>query len=109
MSKLQELIQKLCPNGVEYKKLGEAFNLYKGMTGVSQKWAESGNCLFIDYLNAYNHLKIDVALLRNATVKKLEQNIIERGDILLTSASETPDECAISSVVEDNIQNMNIL
>lgn len=23
MSKLQELIQKLCPNGVEYKKLGD--------------------------------------------------------------------------------------
>lgn len=27
MSRLDELIKELCPNGVEYKKLGEIFNL----------------------------------------------------------------------------------
>ena len=27
MSKLQELIRELCPNGVKYKKLGEVSNL----------------------------------------------------------------------------------
>lgn len=74
------------------------------MRGVSLKWAESGNCLFIDYLNAYNNIKIDVSLLQNATVKKLNQNIIEHGDILLTSASETLEECAVSSVVEEEIK-----
>lgn len=30
MSKLQELIQELCPNGVEYKKLGEVCELSRG-------------------------------------------------------------------------------
>ena len=30
MSKLQDLIQKLCPQGVEYKKLGEYIELYTG-------------------------------------------------------------------------------
>lgn len=30
MSKLQELIQKLCPNGVEYKKLGEVAKVISG-------------------------------------------------------------------------------
>lgn len=32
MSKLEELIKKLCPNGVEYKKLGELFNTKNGYT-----------------------------------------------------------------------------
>ena len=32
MSKLDELIKELCPNGVEYKELGEVFNLKNGYT-----------------------------------------------------------------------------
>ena len=32
MSKLDELIKELCPNGVEYKELGEIFNLKNGYT-----------------------------------------------------------------------------
>ena len=30
MSRLDELIQKLCPNGVEYKKIGEICNISVG-------------------------------------------------------------------------------
>ena len=30
MSKLQELIQELCPDGVEYKKLGEVCEMQRG-------------------------------------------------------------------------------
>lgn len=75
------------------------------MTGVSNKWKENGNCRFIEYMNAYKNLKIKVQQLPLATVKKLEQNTLKKGDILLTSASETPDECAISSVIEDEIQD----
>ncbi len=103
MSKINELIKKICPNGVEYKSLNEIFRQFSGMTGVSNKWKETGNCKFIDYMNAYKNLKIDVDRLENATVKKIEQNELKKGDILLTSASETPDECALSSVIEDNI------
>ena len=69
------------------------------------KWASSGNCRFIDYLNAYKHIKIDIHQLPFATVKKLNQTELRQGDILFTSASETPDECAISSVIEDKISS----
>ena len=105
MSKLDELIQRLCPDGVEYKILSDLFEQFSGMTGVSNKWAESGNCVFIDYLNTYSNLKIDTTALKNATVKNLKQTELIQGDILLTCASETPDECAISSVIEQTIQN----
>lgn len=105
MSKLQDLIQGLCPNGVEYKKISECFDVYNGMTGVSLKWKESGNCKFIDYLNTYQNLKIDVSKKPFATVKNLNQNTVHQTDILLTTASEVPEECATSSVVEDEIED----
>ena len=101
---LEKLINELCPNGVEYRQLNELFYNFNGMTGVSNKWKENGNCQFIEYMNAYKNLKINVELLPFATVKKLEQNTLKKGDILLTSASEIPDECAISSVIEDEIK-----
>ena len=105
MIKIEELIKKLCPNGVVYCALNKVFDNFNGMTGVSNKWKENGNCRFIEYMNAYKNLKIKVQQLPLATVKKLEQNTLKKGDILLTSASETPDECAISSVIEDEIQD----
>ena len=55
MSKINDLIKKLCPNGVEYKSLKDIFELFSGMTGVSNKWADEGNCRFIDYMNAYKN------------------------------------------------------
>lgn len=104
MSKLEQLINELCPEGVEYKTIQSFSQLLKGMSGVSNKWSNDGNCQFIEYKNAYDNLKIDVTILPFATVKKIDNQIeLKQGDILFTSASETPDECAISSVIEDEI------
>ena len=104
MIKVEKLIQELCPNGVEFKKLDEVFIQFSGLTGVTNKWAEEGNCLFIDYMNAYKNISIDVDKLAKATIKNFDQTKLKQGDILFTSASETPDECAISSVIENEIQ-----
>ena len=43
MSKLSELIAELCPNGVEYKKLGEIVEINKGEQLNKQILLESGN------------------------------------------------------------------
>lgn len=37
MSKLDDLIQKLCPDGVEYKPLSEIFNTRNGYTPSKKK------------------------------------------------------------------------
>lgn len=105
MSKLERLLEELCPDGVEYKTIDNISTRLKGMSGVSKKWYESGNCQFIEYKNVYQNLKINIYQLPYATVKKLDsQTILNQGDILFTSASETPNECAISSVIEDIIK-----
>lgn len=103
MSKLEELIEQYCPDGVEWKTLYSITKQFSGMTGVSNKWAEEGNCVFIDYNNVYNHTSVDTTALKIATVKSLKQNTLKKGDILFTSASETPDECALSSVIEKDL------
>ena len=87
MSKLEELIKELCPNGVEYFNLYTLFDNFSGMTAVTNKWAENGNCQFIDYMNAYNHIEIDINDLPYATVKDTtKQNNLLQGDVLFTSA-----------------------
>lgn len=100
MSRIEELIKEKCPNGVEYKRIDEISESIRGMSSVSNKWAEEGNCRFIDYMNAYKNLAIDVTKTPYATVKDTsKQTSLKKGDILFTSASETIDECALSSVI----------
>lgn len=43
MSKLEELINEFCPNGVEYKKLGELGKFYGGLSGKSKNDFTNGN------------------------------------------------------------------
>ena len=45
MSKLQELINKLCPNGVEYKELGDLVDINTGKLNANKK-IETGKYLF---------------------------------------------------------------
>lgn len=109
MGKIDELIKQLCPDGVKFVKLGDFFDMFKGMSKVSKKWADTGNCKFIDYLNIYNNMTVDVAKLQNATVATFKQNNLKEGDILFTCASETPYECAISAVIREPIAENTFL
>ena len=45
MSKLDELIKELCPNGVEYKKLGEVCNFQNGFAFKSALFKENGEAI----------------------------------------------------------------
>lgn len=104
MKTLAQLIADLCPNGVPYFKIGDFAIQLNGMTGVSNKWKEDGNCRFIDYMNVYKNISVDITNLPFATVKSLtKQSVLQKGDILFTSASETPFECALSSNIEGEI------
>ena len=100
MSKLSEMIATLCPNGVEYKKLGEIGDFYSGLSGKSKDDFKEGNAKFITYMNVYSNpsLRIDVDD-RVKIAKGEKQNVVEYGDILFTGSSETPDECGMTAVL----------
>ena len=60
MNELEELIQALCPNGVEYKKLGDIGKFYGGLTGKSKDDFKDGNKAFITYKNVYGNPALDI-------------------------------------------------
>jgi len=103
-SKIEKLITELCPDGIEFKKLGELGNFYGGLTGKSKEDFSNGNAKFVTYKNIFSNIFIDTNV--NIFVKiesKEKQNKIQYGDILFTSSSETPNECGMSSVLTKKI------
>lgn len=100
MSKLQELIQKLCPDGVEYKKLEDIGDFFGGLTGKSKEDFKDGNSKFITYRNVYANPSLNIDFKDKVKISDNEkQHTVIYGDILFTGSSETPDECGMSSVV----------
>lgn len=104
MSKIDELIVKLCPNGVEYKRLGELGILYTGLTGKSKDDFSDGNFRFISYKNVYDNIAVNLAYDNYVKIYDGEkQNNLVFGDILFTGSSETPEDVGMSSVVTTNM------
>lgn len=100
MNKIQELIEKLCPDGVEYKTLIELGDFYGGLTGKSKDDFTDGNAKFITYMNVFNNPSLNTDVTDTVKVGKTEkQNTIQYGDVVFTGSSETPDECGMSSVL----------
>ena len=83
MSKLDELIQTLCPDGVDYKTLGELGSFYGGLTGKSKEDFTDGNAKCISYMNVYSNLALDVNMPDRVKVGDNErQNKVQLGDVL---------------------------
>ena len=100
MSRLEELIQQYCPDGVEYKKLGELGVFYGGLSGKTKDDFSNGNAKFISYKNVFYNLSLNIDTDERVKIVEGEkQNTIQYGDILFTGSSETPDECGMSSVL----------
>lgn len=102
MSRLDELILELCPNGVEYKQLKDLGVFYGGLTGKSKDDFENGNKIFITYKNVYSNPSLDLHPAERVKIGEAEnQRTLKYGDVIFTGSSETPDECGISSVVTE--------
>ena len=100
MSKLDELIKELCPNGVEWKKLGEVAEIYGGLTGKSKTDFENGNTKYISYKNIFSNIEVDFNKLENVKVSSNEkQHQVKYGDVLFTGSSEIAEEAGMSSSV----------
>lgn len=104
MSKLQELIDRLCPDGVPFKPLEELGIFYGGLSGKSKEDFKEGNAKFVTYMNIYSNPSLNLDIQDLVKVYDSEkQNRVEKGDILFTGSSETPNECGFTSVVTQNI------
>ena len=100
MSRINDLIETLCPEGVPFKKLGEIGSFYGGLTGKSKEDFKDGNAVFITYMNVFSNIELKTDVTDRVRVGENEkQNTVQYGDVLFTGSSETPDECGMSSVL----------
>ena len=100
MSKIDELLAQLCPNGVEFKTLGELGTFLGGLSGKSKEDFKDGNAKFITYMNVFSNISLNLDVTDTVRISEGEkQNTIQYGDVLFTGSSETPNECGMSSVL----------
>ena len=105
MSEIKKLIERLCPDGVEYKKLSELGTFYGGLTGKSKKDFGNGNAKFITYMNVFSNPALDLSVTDTVQISEGEkQNKVQYKDILFTGSSETPEESGMTSVVTQEVQ-----
>ena len=105
MSKLDELIKELCPNGVEYKKLGELGTIYNGLTGKNKNDFIEGNQKYITYVNVFNNISIDIETQDKVKINRNEkQNKVEYGDVIFTASSENIQDVGMTSVLTNLIE-----
>ena len=84
--------------------MGELGNFYGGLTGKSKKDFEQGNAKYITYMNVFTNIATDLDSENWVKVGDEErQNKIAYKDILFTGSSETPNECGMTSVVNQPI------
>ena len=93
MSKLDDLIKELCPDGVEYKRLGEIGTLIRG-NGLQKKDFTKSGVGCIHYGQIYTHYgvyaKQTISFVSEQTAKKLKK--VEPGDLIITSTSENVED-----------------
>lgn len=107
MSRLDELIAELCPDGVEYKKLGEIGDFFGGLTGKNKNDFMDGNARYITYMNIFSSPSVNFEDTQSVKISPDEkQNKVLLGDILFTGSSENLEECGISSVVTECHDNI---
>ena len=90
---------------VEWKKIGEIGSYFSGLTGKTKDDFQDGNAKFITYMNVFSNPSLDVNSTGVVKINEGEkQNKIQRGDVLFTGSSETPDEAGMSCVVTDDLE-----
>ena len=96
MSKLDDLIRELCPNGVEYKTLGEiAVDIYRG-AGITrdQVTAEGTPCVRYGEIYTTYGVWFDKCVSHTDESKLTSKKYFEYGDILFAITGESVDDIA---------------
>jgi len=93
MSVLNELIKKHCPNGVEYKKLGEIATITRGGSLQKKDFCESGiPCIHYGQIYTRYGLTATETYTFISEEVAAKQRFAEPGDIVMAVTSENVDD-----------------
>ena len=88
------------------KRLGTQGRFLSSLTGKSSKDFDTGDAVFIPYLNVFSNSFTNTTDLRPVNVADDEsQSPVAKGDVFFTVSSETPEEAGMSSVLLEEIGN----
>lgn len=92
MSKIEELIRELCPDGVEYKPLGDLVDYYRGK-GLSKTDKDSGETAIILYGELYTTYENSITdvISRCDNSIAMMSTLVQYGDLLLPISSTTKE------------------
>lgn len=87
--------------------IGDLGSTYNGLTGKKASDFGHGVAKYVPFINVIYNPIIDVNSLCCVDVKPSEyQNAVIKGDLLFNTSSETPEEVAMCSYVDTDIQNL---
>ncbi len=90
---------------VEWKSIEEIGSYFGGLTGKTKEDFEEGNGKFITYMNVFSNPSLNPSVVGVVKIHEGEkQNKVQRGDVLFTGSSETPEETGMSCVVTDKLE-----
>lgn len=93
MTKLEKLIQELCPNGVEYKPLGDIATISRGGSFQKKDYTENGvPCIHYGQIYMYYGLFAEKTLTYISEEVAQKQKFAEPGDIIMAVTSENIDD-----------------
>lgn len=100
MSRIDELLAKHCPDGIEFFSIGDLAETVAGLSGKTKSDFAGGSARFVSYKNAFANLAVNQQALDFVAIRPGErQNRLRQGDIVITGSSESLDEVGLSSVV----------
>ncbi|MFY7866931.1 restriction endonuclease subunit S, partial [Roseateles sp.] len=83
-------------------RLGEVGRTYGGLTGKSKADFGHGASKYITFMNVMTNVRTSAKLVESVQVGPSEsQNMVQPGDLLFNGSSETPEEVALCSWVEN--------
>ena len=93
MSKLEDLIIRLCPNGVEYKKLKEVATISRGGSFQKKDYVESGfPCIHYGQIYTLYSLFVDKTVNYISEINAVKQKKAVTNDIIMAVTSENIED-----------------
>ena len=111
MSKLQDLIDSLCPNGVEFKPLGEVCKFINGFAFKSNLFKEDGlSIIRITNINGSSVDMNDVKFFHKEDYNvNLEQFSVHTGDILVAMSGATTGKIGYYNAEQTSYLNQRVV
>ena len=85
-------------------KIKDIGYFFGGLTGKNKDDFNIGNAKYVSYMTVFSNSRLPDSITDIVSISKNEkQNKIQKGDVLFTGSSETPDECGMSCVVTKDV------